>query len=112
MPNKKGSISTNLHMPRDTKKYQARKIQGMIRRLEGEAAGKVNMKDYVMLLDRFATLTDDIRKDRKARGINKKHSAPEVLTGRDAGAEPKQPTDVGADIRAENKDPFEGLSDV
>ena len=109
MPSKKGSISANLHMPRDEKVYKARKFQGMIRRMEGLDPTKVNLKDYILLLNTFTDLTLEIRKDKDAKRINKKNSKGTILNRRDEGAVKDESPDVDTDVSAKDTNPFAGL---
>ncbi len=102
-------IHSNLHLPLDGKRYIARKMQGTIRSMERTTPGKINVKDYIMMLEKFVELTDEIRKENKAKGIKPSGRSRKVQSPPDAGVEQKESVNVGADVSTEDTDPFEGL---
>lgn len=89
-------IKLKLYLPSDGKRYRANKLQQLLHMLDAKALDdvtKLNLKDYMTVLEQYTKLTDEIKKaegDRVASKKTKKRMD-------SAGLEEDSPEQAGSD---------------
>lgn len=103
------STHSNLHIPRDAKRYKARKLQGMIRNYERMPVTEYKLADYMTVLEEFIKVIEEIKKDEKTKGLEQRARKAKVQSDGDEGAGEEKSSDVGVHVSTADQNPFEGL---
>ena len=83
-------LKTTLYIPKDPLRYEATKVQQLLHILDSvalTAPEKLNIKDYLLTLEKYKQLCEEINKRAKGKKAQARVDKEAVVTGGDAISE-------------------------